>query len=103
MRYRTNTRAIERQLESVSQSLAREAKGRAAAEGQASKLAGLRQSLEQEFAQRKQAEEQLRHALEEQKARLHAQAQQFAEERAKLEVRTQEQETARVAAEGQAR
>ena len=45
--------AVERQLASVSESLAREAKGRAAAEGQASELAGVRNALEQELAEQK--------------------------------------------------
>jgi len=86
---------VERQLENVSQSLVREAERRAAAETQANELAGLRKSLEQELAQRKQAEEQLRREVEEQKSRLQAQAQQLSEEQGKLEATTRELEAAR--------
>jgi DNA-binding response OmpR family regulator/chromosome segregation ATPase len=90
--------AVQQQLESVSQSLAREAERRAAAEGQAGELAGSRKSLEQKLAQRRQAEEQLRREVEEQKARLQAQGQKLSEEQGKLEAKTQEQEAAQTTA-----
>ena len=79
--------AVERQL---SESLAREVERRMAVEGQASELAGLRRSLEQESAQRKEAEQKLRGELDKERTLLQAQAQKLVAKQNKLEAQSQE-------------
>ena len=76
--------AVELQLESAGQSLAQETERRTAAEAQARDLAKLRSTLEQELAQRKQAEEQLRQKLNEEQTRLQSEVQSLLAERSKL-------------------